>query len=73
MNPKIPISARIKLAAHILKSWVTDEQIKYPGVRFDNREDGWHEGYGVPMDDDIPDFVKKDNDGWDYVTRSNDQ
>lgn len=70
MNPNKRTSALIRLASKILASWKTSEEQQFPGVRFDNGDARWSEGYGVPMDDELPDFVKKDNDGWDYVTPS---
>jgi len=60
--------ALIKLASRILKSWKTEDEMKYPGVRFDVGDPEWRGGYGVPMDNETPDFVKKDNDGWDSIT-----
>lgn len=64
------ISARIKMASRILKTWQTEDEQKYPGWRFDGDTPQFKDGYGVEPDSDIPDFVKKDNDGWDYVKRS---
>lgn len=59
----------IKLAARILKSWTTEEQQKYPGGIWHADGYEWNEPYGTAIDDQIPDFVKKDNDGWDYVAQ----
>jgi hypothetical protein len=63
----------IKLRRKILDLWQTEDQILYPGVRFDSGEPEWRGGYGIPRDHDLPDFVKKDNEGWDYVARSKDE
>lgn len=68
MNPNLT-ALRIKLAAKILASWTTEEQKAYPGIRVNGDSSQWTEHYGVPIDNDIPDFIKKDNDGWDYVTK----
>lgn len=73
MQPKIRSQALIKFAARILKSWTTDDEMTYPGIRFEAGEPEWRGGYGVPHDNDKPDFVKKDNDGWDYAARLDDQ
>ncbi len=43
---------------------------EYPGIRFDAGEPEWRGGYGVPIDNETPDFVKKDNDGWDTIKQS---
>lgn len=64
MQPRTRSQALIRFAAWILKSWKTEDEIKYPGVRFDAEIPEWRGGYGVAIDDNLPDFVKKDNDGW---------
>ena len=64
MQKKARSAALIKLAARIMKLWTTEEQQQYPGVRFDNEEPRWRGGYGVPRDNEKPDFVKKDDDEW---------
>lgn len=71
MQPKARSQALIKLAARILKAWKTEDEMKYPGVRFDAGDPEWRGGYGVPPDHQVPDFVKKDNDGWDSIQQSN--
>lgn len=73
MQPKTRSQALISLAAKLLKSWATEDALKFPGVRFDNEEPRWRGGYGIARDHDVPDFVKKDNDGWDYVAQSKDE
>lgn len=73
MQMKARSQALIKLAAQILKTWKTPEEIQYPGVRFDSGDPEWRGGYGVARDNELPDFVKKDNDGWDYVAKLKDE
>lgn len=73
MQAKIRSQALIRLASKILRGFKTPEDMQFPGVRFDAPEGEWRGGYGVPKDDNIPDFVKKDNDGWDYVAQSKDE
>lgn len=70
MQPKTRSQALIKLAARILKAWTTEDDMKYPCIRFDVPADEWRGGYGIPKDHDTPDFVKKDNDGWDTLDQS---
>ena len=50
--------------------WKTEDEQAFPGVRFDSDEQRWDGGYAVPVHDEKPDFVKKDDSGWDYVTDS---
>ena len=73
MQMKARSQALIRLAARIMKSWKTDDEIAFPGVRFDAGDPEWRGGYGIPRDNDIPDFVKKDNDGWDYIATHRDE
>lgn len=70
MQAKTRSQALIKLAAKILQTFKTPDEQQFPGVRFDVSSDTWRGGYGIPDNDAIPDMIKKDNDGWDYVTRS---
>lgn len=69
LNPKtVSLTLFDRLAALLSK-----QDKDYPGVRFDNEEPRWQGGYGIARDHDVPDFVKKDNDGWDYVAQSKDE
>lgn len=70
MQPKIRSLALTRLAARIMKAWKTEDEMKYPGIRFDAEIPEWRGGYAVPMENEIPDFVKKDNDGWDSIDKS---
>lgn len=72
MQQKPRSQALIKLAAKIMQLWKTDDEIKYPGIIFRNDEPEWRGGYGVSQDDSVPDFVKKDNDGWDIISQLKD-
>lgn len=63
------ISARIKLAARIM-TVLSKQDNDFPGWRWEGDDTTFKDGYGIEPDNDIPDFVKKDNDGWDYVKRS---
>lgn len=71
MQQKPRSQGLIKRAAQILKRWVTDDEIKYPGIVFHHDAPEWRGGYGVPVGRDVPEFVKEDNDGWDYIHSSN--
>lgn len=73
MQAKTRSQALIRLASKILRTFKTPEEIQFPGIRFDTDEGEWRGGYGVPHDNDIPEFVKKDNDGWDYVAQFKDE
>lgn len=43
------------------------------GIRFEASDDTWRGGYGNPFEKELPDFVKKDNVGWNYVKQSRDE
>lgn len=73
MAQKKTTSVRIKLQQAILALWKTTDDLYAPGVRFDGDAAHWSGGYGIEANQDIPEFVKKDNDGWVYVQKSRDK
>lgn len=48
----------INLSQTILKTWVTPEEKQFPGVRFDSE---------IDLLNQLPEMMKKDNVGWEYV------
>lgn len=41
---------------------------EYMGMMISGDDQPRDDGYGMPFEKQVPDFVKKDNDGWVYVT-----
>jgi len=70
MRTKTRSQVLTDIVARIMKAWGNDVDPRFVGIRMDAPKNEWRGGYGIPIDDNKPDFVKKDDIGWDSLGRS---